>query len=100
MFPVVWVETIRSFGKNKLLDTWAVILTLGFYIYYINYAEDVSYIENRSLKPRTGLGEWVSSIVFAIVAATFVHTYFYPALCDSYGIFGTNPSDRGFPFCE
>ncbi len=76
MFPVVWVETIRSFGKNKLLDTWAVILTLGFYIYYINYAEDVTYIEDRSLKPRTGLGEWVSSIVFAIVAATFVHTYF------------------------
>ncbi|MCL6265386.1 signal peptidase I [Flagellimonas myxillae] len=76
MFPVVWVETIRSFGKNKLVDTWAVILTLGFYIYYVNYAEDVTYIEDRSLKPRTGLGEWVSSIVFAIVAATFVHTYF------------------------
>ncbi|MEM8847225.1 MAG: signal peptidase I [Bacteroidota bacterium] len=76
MFPVVWVETIRSFGKNKLWDTWLVILTLGFYIYYINYAEDVNYIEDRSLKPRTGLGEWVSSIVFAIVAATFVHTYF------------------------
>ena len=76
MFPVVWVETIRSFGKNKLLDTWAVILTLGLYIYYINYAEDVQYIKDRSLKPRTGLGEWVSSIVFAIVAATFVHTYF------------------------
>nr|WP_299484850.1 signal peptidase I [uncultured Allomuricauda sp.] len=76
MFPVVWVETIRSFGKNKLVDTWAVILTLGFYIYYINYAEDVKYIEDRDLKPRTGLGEWVNSIVFAIVAATFVHTYF------------------------
>lgn len=76
MFPVVWVETIRSFGKSKLLDTWLVILTLGFYIFYINYAEDVKYIEDRSLKPRTGLGEWVSSIVFAIVAATFVHTYF------------------------
>ncbi|AWX43315.1 Signal peptidase I [Flagellimonas maritima] len=76
MFPVVWVETIRSFGKNKLWDTWLVILTLGFYIYYINYFEDVKYIEDRSLKPKTGLGEWVSSIVFAIVAATFVHTYF------------------------
>ena len=76
MFPVVWVETIRSFGKNSLVDTWLVILTLGFYIYYINYAEDVQYIEDRSLKPKTGLGEWVSSIVFAIVAATFVHTYF------------------------
>ncbi|GMN09346.1 signal peptidase I [Croceitalea sp. MTPC9] len=76
MFPVVWVETIRSFGKNKLWDTWLVILTLGFYIYYINYAEDILYIEDRSLKPQTGLGEWVSSIVFAIVAATLVHTYF------------------------
>ncbi len=76
MIPVVWVETIRSFGKNTLLDTWLVILTLGLYIYYINYAEDVTYIEDRSLKPKTGLGEWVSSIVFAIVAATLVHTYF------------------------
>lgn len=76
MFPVVWVETIRSFGKNKLWDTWLAILSLGFYIYYINYAEDVNYIEDRSLKPKTGLGEWVSSIVFAIVAATLVHTYF------------------------
>ncbi len=76
MFPVVWVETIRSFGKNTLLDTWLVLLTLGFYSYYINYTQDVSYIEDRSLKPKTGLGEWVSSIVFAIVAATFVHTYF------------------------
>ncbi len=76
MFPVVWVETIRSFGKSTLLDTWLVILTLGLYIYYINYVEDVTYIEDRSLKPKTGLGEWVSSIVFAIVAATLVHTYF------------------------
>ncbi len=76
MFPVVWVETIRSFGKNSLLDTWLVILTLGFYTYYINYTQDVKYIEERDTNPRTAIGEWVSSIVFAVVAATFVHTYF------------------------
>lgn len=76
MFPVIWVETIRSFGKNNLPDTWMVILTLGFYIYYINYTQDVKYIQDRNLHPRTALGEWVSSIVFAIVAATLVHTYF------------------------
>ena len=76
MFPVVWVETIRSFGQNKLWQTWAVILTLGFYIYVVNYTMDVTYINDRSLKPTTGLGEWISSIVFAIVAATLVHTYF------------------------
>jgi len=75
MFPVIWVETIRSFGKNSSLDTWLAILTLGFYIYYVNYFTDDKYIENRSLKPRTTTGEWVSSIVFAVVAATMVHTY-------------------------
>jgi len=76
MFPIIWVETIRSFGKNTTKDTWLVILTLGFYIYYVNYMEDVSYIEDRSLKPRTATGEWVSSIAFAVIAATLVHTYF------------------------
>lgn len=75
MFPVIWVETLRSFGRNSLLDTWLAILTLGLYIYYINYFVEVDYIENRDLHPRTAMGEWVSSIVFAIVAATLVHTY-------------------------
>ena len=76
MFPVIWVETIRSFGRNSLVESWLVVLTLGFYIYYVNYALDVKYIEERSLHPKTALGEWVSSIVFAVVAATLVHTYF------------------------
>lgn len=76
MFPIIWVETIRSFGKNSNTDTALVIGTLGFYIFYVNYALDVKYIENRSLKPRTATGEWVSSIAFAIIAATLVHTYF------------------------
>ncbi|MBT8292442.1 MAG: signal peptidase I [Eudoraea sp.] len=76
MFPVIWVETIRSFGRNSFLETWLVILTLGFYTFYVNYTMDVTYIEDRSLHPKSGSGEWVSSIVFAIVAATLVHTYF------------------------
>jgi len=76
MFPVIWVETARSFGKNTRLDTLLAIITLGFYNYYLNYFVDVNYLENRSLHPRTGLGEWVSSILFAVVAATIVHTYF------------------------
>ncbi|MBQ4915708.1 signal peptidase I [Maribacter sp. MMG018] len=76
MFPVIWVETIRSFGRNSALESWLVVLTLGLYIFYVNYSLDVTYIPERSLHPRTALGEWVSSIVFAVVAATLVHTYF------------------------
>ena len=76
MFPVIWVETARSFGKNMPIDTVLAIATLGFYNYYLNYVTDVNYIDNRSLQPRTSGGDWVSSILFAIVAATIVHTYF------------------------
>ncbi len=76
MFPVIWVETARSFGKNSTIDTLLAVISLGFYNYYLNYATEVEYIEDRSLKPRTDVGDWVSSILFAIVAATIVHTYF------------------------
>lgn len=75
MFPVVWVETSRSFGKNSTVDTFLSVFSLGFYAYYLNYATEVTYIEDRSLTPKTEVGEWVSSILFAIVAATLVHTY-------------------------
>jgi signal peptidase I len=75
MFIVIWVETLRSFGYNRAVDTILVIATLGFYIYYINYTQPLSYIQERSLKPRSTAGEWTSSILFAVVAATIVHTY-------------------------
>jgi signal peptidase I len=41
MFPVIWVETLRSFGKRSGLDTFLVLITLGFYIYYLNYAQKI-----------------------------------------------------------
>jgi signal peptidase I len=76
MFPVIWIETIRTFGFYKKLDSLLVIVTLGFYILYINYATEAAHNAKRSLKPRSEVGEWVSSITFAIIAATLVHTYF------------------------
>lgn len=76
MFPVVWTETARSYGFNTYKDTALVVLTCGLYLFYINYATDAPYIESRSLQPKSSNGEWVSSIIFAVVAATIVHTYF------------------------
>ena len=76
MFPVIWIETIRTFGFYKKLDSFLVIVTLGLYIFYINYDTDAKFNADRSLKPQSELGEWVSSITFAIIAATLVHTYF------------------------
>ena len=77
MLPVTWVETCRSFGRNSKLDTFLVVVTLGLYLFVINYSTDIRYVENRSLHAKSTSGDWVSSILFAVVAATFVHTYFF-----------------------
>ena len=77
MIPAAWVETARAFGKDSKVDALLCIVTLGFYLYYLNYVADVSYIKDRKLTPKTSSGEWVTSILFAIVAATIVHTYFF-----------------------
>jgi signal peptidase I len=76
MFPIIWIETIRTFGFKKKLDSFLVIASLGLYIFYINYATDAKFNAGRSLKPQSELGEWINSITFAIIAATLVHTYF------------------------
>lgn len=76
MFPVIWVETLRSFGKNSSLDTFLGIVTFGFYIYYINYTQKLDYITDRSLHPKNKTGDTISSLLFAVIVATLVHTYF------------------------
>lgn len=77
MIPAAWVETARAFGKDSKFDALLCIITLGFYLYYLNYVADVNYVEKRKLTPKTSTGEWITSILFAIVAATIVHTYFF-----------------------
>ena len=76
LFGVIWVETIRSFGKNKLNDTFLVLITFGLYIFTVNYSKNLKYIPDPSLRSKTGFSETISSVLFAIVAATIVHNYF------------------------
>ena len=76
MFPVVWVETLRSFGKNSTLDSFLGVATFGLYIYYVNYTQELRYISDRSLKPKNTTADTISSLLFAVVVATIVHTYF------------------------
>ena len=75
LFGVIWVETLRSFGKNSFKDTLLVLITFGFYIFTLNYSKNHKYNKDRNLSPRTTFGETISSILFAVVAATIVHNY-------------------------
>ena len=65
-----------GFGKRSTTDTFLTLISFGLYLYSINYNDKLEHIKDRSLKPRTAFGEWFSSILFAVVIATLVHTYF------------------------
>lgn len=75
MAIILWVETIRSFGKTSRKDALLVVFTLGFYIYYLNYVLKPDYNAERDLNPKSKLGELISAIFFAVIIATIIHTY-------------------------
>lgn len=75
MFPVIWVETLRSFGKRSYLDSFLGIVTFGFYIYYLNYTQPLNYVADRNLNDENQSASTLSSLLFAIIVATLVHTY-------------------------
>jgi signal peptidase I len=77
MFMVLWVDTAKHFGKNTPTDGLLTILSLGFFIYTINYQKNPKYISDKSMIVRSTFNEWIGSIIFAVVAATFVHNYFF-----------------------
>ena len=73
MIPVIWVEFIKTFNHNSKLDRVLVIITLGFYIYYISYlSSKTKYIGKIDF---SNFEKSIGSFVFAIVIATIVHNY-------------------------
>ena len=76
ILPVIWIETLRTFGKKSTADMWLGVLTFGLYVGYVNYTQDVSYEAERNIKPATKALDTLGSITFALIVATFVHTYF------------------------
>ena len=73
MFPVIWIETCKNFGKKSWTSIFLVLITFGLYIYSINFSKSIKkeIITNHERKEST-----IGSIVFAIILATIVHTYF------------------------
>ncbi|MDO5510297.1 MAG: signal peptidase I [Weeksellaceae bacterium] len=68
---VVWVDFVRCYGKRGIGDALLVIFTLGFYLFYLNYVEKPDYTGPEERKET-----FISAILFAVILATTVHTYF------------------------
>ena len=75
MFPVIWVETVNSFGKKSNFIIFLTIISVGFYIYSLNYSKETKYLDLENREKTTLMGDWINSVLFAIVAATIVHNY-------------------------
>lgn len=76
MFPVIWVELLRNFGRTKPYESYVTVFSLGFYLFLVGHDNQSNYQTEDDLKKQKKTSEWVSSILFAVVAATLVHTYF------------------------
>lgn len=70
VIPVVWVQILKAFGKTSTTDYILAIVTLGLYIFTLNYSDKANYNANTEFTENT-----LSSLLFAIVVATIVHTY-------------------------
>ncbi|NQX80439.1 MAG: signal peptidase I [Flavobacteriaceae bacterium] len=76
IFPVIWIELAKGFGKDGPKYSWLSVLSLGLYVVYLNYDNKSEYIKDRTRVEKSEFAKWVDSIVFAVVAATIVHSYF------------------------
>jgi signal peptidase I len=76
LFPIIWIETLRTFGKKTTADMVLGVATLGLYIAYVNYTQKVEYHADRELKAPNKTMDTIGSLSFAIMVATLVHTYF------------------------
>ncbi len=74
MIPSLWVQLLNVFGKKSTKDKILAVLTLGLYVAYVNYLE----IDKLTYDPshKNDKDTLIGSLVFAIIAATIVHTYF------------------------
>ena len=75
MLIVILIRLLNVFGKNTYMDYFLLIISLGLYVFYINYHSKTKYKPEESNSLKNTFKETVSSIVFAIIAATIVHNY-------------------------
>ena len=75
MFVVLWLQTLRAFGRDNSKESWLTVVTLGFYLYYLNYVAEVTYQPENPEDAKKQKDTFYGSIVFAVIIATIIHTY-------------------------
>ncbi len=76
MIIVIVYEFLHVFGYRKKRYTALALITFGLYLAYINFDSKTEYVGKDNEVILKNVTSWTNAILFAIVAATIVHTYF------------------------
>lgn len=69
-------EWLHVFNYRKKRYTLLVVLTLGLYLAYVMYLPKTNYVGRDENAIKKNVSAWISAVIFAVVAASAIHTYF------------------------
>ncbi|MBL7882821.1 MAG: signal peptidase I, partial [Bacteroidia bacterium] len=81
MFGIMCLLMAKSFNKRSLQEQ-AIAFIVGFlYLPYLGFQKDTAYVgpEDLSTKKPSIIREWTDAIIFAVIAATVIRTFFIEA---------------------
>jgi signal peptidase I len=76
MVVVMTYEWLHVFGYRKKRYTLLSLLTLGLFAAYVSYLPSATYVGKDVEVIKKNVSSWVSAVIFAVVAASAIHTYF------------------------
>src|ERR1700741_5079402 len=81
MYGVLGSHTALHFGKRKTTDLIAAALMPYLYIVYLGFAKDEKWVGVADMKSKKGgfVKNWLDPLLFAVVAATVIRTFFLEA---------------------
>ncbi len=81
MVAIMSLLTVKAFNKKNLLDQILAFFIGFLYLPYIAFQSDLTYVgpEDDSKRKPSIAREWTEAIVFAVIAATVIRTFFFEA---------------------
>jgi signal peptidase I len=75
------VELVKCFNKNGLFEQAIAVIAPFFYLPYIAFFTKDAYTDPDKRKPvkKSAVREWADAIIFAVIAATLIRTFFIEA---------------------
>lgn len=81
MVAIMFLHTAKVFNKRSNQEKAIALIAGYFYLPYIGFQKETAYVgqEDMSKKKPSIAREWTEAIVFAVIAATVIRTFFFEA---------------------